>query len=209
MYQSQQSCLSVVADEYTLCQTLKASLVHQFPSISNTVLSVEFQEWLPSGPALTIREFLGQFLYSAEWLAAYGLEVHSINISSQPPLHPPPLSPFLLSSFLDTYPLEIVVCIIHFAQSHSDPSPTQSSRIHVTDFFGYFGSRPYWKVLETFLVKILDCSEYDQSLQYIYEVVKEEIIKQSNKAKRILIPETPSTHQKNVLVDCVGHHDGD
>lgn len=118
------------------------------------------------------------------------------DISSQPPLHPPPLSPFLLSSFLDTYPLEIVVCIIRFSQSHTDPSPTQSSRIHVTDFFGYFGYRPYWKVLETFLVKILDCSEYDQSLQYVYEVVKEEIIKQSNKAKRILIPETPSTHQK-------------
>lgn len=155
MYQSQQSCLSVVPHEYTLRQTLRASLVHQFPSISNTVLPVEFQEWLPSGPALTIREFLGQILYSADWLAADGLQVHSNDTSLQPPLHPHPLSPFLPSSFLDTYPLETVVCIIHFSQSHADPSPSQSIRIYVTDFFGFFGLGHIGRYWKPFLLKFL------------------------------------------------------
>lgn len=158
--------------------------------------------WIPRMVAIWLRSNYSWILGSVSLLCRMvsclwpgGSQYGHLLTATSAPSPAVTISPF---SFLDTYPLEIVVCIIRFSQSHTDPSPTQSSRIHVTAFFGYFGYRPYWKVLETFLVKILDCSEYDQSLQYVYEVVKEDIIKQSNKAKRILISETPSTHQKKM-----------
>lgn len=96
MYQSRQSGqLSVVADEYASYQTVKASPGCQFPSISNTVPSFEFQEWLQSGLTLTIHHVSGLFLYSVQ--AAQLWAHHAASCSAQLISFP-----LCLSKFSDT-----------------------------------------------------------------------------------------------------------